>query len=235
VLIVSEDGDSSDPDDSDNPNIYLEFDFSHFDVGSVNVISLVYGDNDDNEVGHIKLYTGASLLADVPLAYTGDGNYSTKSLGYSGVTRMVVYLGGSGAIDNIQLEGGTPPPPTGDEGCTPGYWKNHTGAWTPTGYSPGQSLESVFNVPDSLGMDSDTLMQALNYHGGKGVDGAAHILMRAAVAALLNAAHPDVAYQWTEAQVIQKVNTELATLSRNKMLNLKDKLDDYNNYGCPLN
>ena len=25
---------------------------------------------------------------------------------------------------------------TGDEGCTPGYWKNHLGSWPATGYDP---------------------------------------------------------------------------------------------------
>ena len=30
--------------------------------------------------------------------------------------------------------------PSGFEGCTPGYWKNHSESWPPTGFSTGQSV-----------------------------------------------------------------------------------------------
>jgi hypothetical protein len=43
-----------------------------------------------------------------------------------------------------------------------------------------------------MGMDNNTLMEALNFGGGKGVEGAAKILFRAAVAAILNATHPNL-------------------------------------------
>src|SRR6266545_1548142 len=47
----------------------------------------------------------------------------------------------------------TPTPPA-NEGCTPGFWKQpqHFDSWT--GFSQGQTLENVFNVPDAFGLDS---------------------------------------------------------------------------------
>ena len=104
-----------------------------------------------------------------------------------------------------------------------------------TGYSPNQVLESVFDVPDVYGLDNVTLLAALSLRGGKGELGAAQILLRAAVAALLNAAHGDITYGQTPAQVIAEVNAALAGGSRSTMLSLASELDMYNNLGCPLN
>jgi hypothetical protein len=123
------------------------------------------------------------------------------------------------------------------EGCTPGYWKqpHHFDSWAPTGYSPDQTLESVFDVPDTLGLDDKTLAEALGFRGGSGVKGAAQILLRAAVAALLNSAHPDVDYPRSTSAVIADVNTALASNNRSTILALAGALDVYNNLGCPLN
>jgi len=126
-----------------------------------------------------------------------------------------------------------PRPDCKAEGCTPGYWKNHQDSWQV--YTTGQTLESVFDVPNSLGMDSNTLLEALDFGGGPGVTGGAQILFRAAVAALLNSAHSGVNYPLTEAQVIAQVNAALATNDRDTVLALAADLDAKNNAGCPLN
>jgi uncharacterized repeat protein (TIGR01451 family) len=125
----------------------------------------------------------------------------------------------------------------GAEGCTPGYWKvaQHLDSWVATGYSPNQTLESVFNVPDSYGLDNFTLRQALSFKGGSTLSGAAQILLRAGVAALLNAAHPDVDYALSTAEVITQVNAALASGSRSTILALAADLDAANNSDCPLN
>ena len=118
-------------------------------------------------------------------------------------------------------------------GCSHGYWKNHTDAWI--GFTTTQTVEGVFNVPDAFGLDSDSLLTALNYPGGKDLIGAARILLRQAVAALLNAAHPDVTYPRTAGQVIDDVNAALATTDdRATMLALASQLDADNNLLCPL-
>jgi len=123
------------------------------------------------------------------------------------------------------------------EGCTPGYWKQsqHLDSWVATGFSPNQTLESVFDVPNNYGLDNRTLRQALSFQGGSSTTAAARILLRAAVAALLNSAHPDVDYPRTTAEVIAEVNAALASNDRSTMLALASELDADNNFGCPLN
>ena len=93
----------------------------------------------------------------------------------------------------------------------------------------------MFDVPDSFGLDNRTLLQALSFQGGSSNTAAARILLRAAVAALLNSASPDVDYPLTTAQVIAEVNAALASNDRSTMLALASQLDSYNNLGCPLN
>jgi hypothetical protein len=121
-------------------------------------------------------------------------------------------------------------------GCTATYWKSHTASWAGTGYDPGQIVGSVFSGASAFpSLASETLLQALQ--GGGGVDtlGGAKILLRAATAALLNAATPAVAYPRTVDQVLADVNGALASNIRNTMLALATELDNDNNLGCPLN
>jgi hypothetical protein len=128
--------------------------------------------------------------------------------------------------------------PPSQEGCTPGYWKQpqHFDSWVPTGYTTGTTLETVFNVPDSLGYDNKTLLEALSFKGGNNFKGAAQILLRAGVAALLNSASPDVDYALSTADVISQVNAALASGDRETILDLAGQLDEFNNARtCPLN
>jgi hypothetical protein len=68
-----------------------------------------------------------------------------------------------------------PPPPTGGEGCTPGYWRNHIEDWADAGLNPGDDFDATFGIAR---------------HG---------------TAALLSALHPAVAYPYSPAQVISTV------------------------------
>jgi len=123
----------------------------------------------------------------------------------------------------------------GDEGCTPGFWKQdfHFGHWLPTGYLPTTELQEVFDFDEVNGqiggLADDTMLEALNYQGGNGKLGAAQILLRAAVAAVLNAAHPDVQFAFTEDQVIALVDAQLQGGNRDSMLALATELDNANN------
>jgi hypothetical protein len=121
----------------------------------------------------------------------------------------------------------------GDQGCTPGFWKNHPDLefWY---YLPGEGVDPVFDVPDSFGLDNFTLLEALSFSGGPGETGAAQILLRAAVAALLNGASPVVDYPLDQSTVISVVNAALASGDRDTMLSLAGLLDYFNNFGCPL-
>ena len=124
-----------------------------------------------------------------------------------------------------------PPPPRGDEGCTPGYWKNHTSAWDV--YSPMQTVGSVFSGA-SASLADDTLLQALSYQGGTDLLGAERILLRAAVAALLNSTDDVVDYPLFTSEVINRVSAALASDDRQRILTLARNLDAKNTLGCSL-
>jgi hypothetical protein len=118
------------------------------------------------------------------------------------------------------------PPPRDPEGCTPGYWKNHTiyknrNAWVT--YTPDQTFNSVFENA----FPGKTLLQVLKQGGG-----GLYALGRHTVAALLNAANPDVAYPLTPGQVINKFNWVYPSNKR-KYNRLKRKFEKYNELGCP--
>jgi hypothetical protein len=117
-----------------------------------------------------------------------------------------------------------PPPPPGDEGCTPGYWKQpqHLDSWV--GYAPSDSYETVFGVDASF--DAATLLQVLKQGGG-----GEKALGRHAVAALLNASNPDVPYSYTAAEVIAKVQEAYAT---GDFEGAKNMLAEQNEKFCPL-
>lgn len=236
VLIMAEnlvDGDGDglidDPDDADRTNAPFSFDFSGFGPGAVTVESLDVLDVESVEANAVlELFgPGNVSLGTIAIPQTGDNGLLTQNVGIAGVERMVVTLNGSGAIDNVRVsieEDEPPPPPTGTEGCTPGFWKNHVEDWPPTGFAPGSDFDSTFGV--DLFDPNLTLLQAAG-QGGGGVNA----LGRHAVAALLNAAHPDVDSPLTTAQVIAAVQSAAAS---GDFETTKDMLEDNNELGCRL-
>ncbi|HEV2843212.1 MAG TPA: hypothetical protein VG477_00060 [Thermoanaerobaculia bacterium] len=125
---------------------------------------------------------------------------------------------------------------TGNQGCTPGYWKNHTDSWPAAGYSPAGKVQSVFSQASGYpALGPASLLNALSFNGGSSLDGAAGNLLRAAVASLLDASHPNVNYPRTPASVIADVNAALGSRDRDAILGLASRLDADNNLGCPLN
>ncbi len=118
----------------------------------------------------------------------------------------------------------------GFEGLSHGYWKNHTGDWAPTSFTATQTLESVFDIPDSFGLDNATLLAALGFKGGDTLAEKAQLLLMQAVAAVLNAAHPNIDYPLTVSQIVTQVNTALGGTA-DDILTLKNTLDGYNNLG----
>ncbi len=136
---------------------------------------------------------------------------------------------------------------------TPGFWKNHTSsspaghdAWQYTAYDPGELLVDVGFILGELGsqypkgsegsFSTLTLLQALRLKGGAGIVGAGEILLRAGVASLLNASFHETMwgtvvpyFPMTSAEVIEAVNTAIATVDPVVMLELAAELDGYNN------
>ncbi len=105
ILILSVDGDSSDPDDSDNPQGYFEFDFSGVGSGHVTVKSLTIMDVESEEGGGmIVLYDYPTLLDIVPIPNTGNNASAVIPINVAGVNLIHVSLLGSGAIDNIEFD-----------------------------------------------------------------------------------------------------------------------------------
>jgi hypothetical protein len=119
---------------------------------------------------------------------------------------------GQVAFDYIYLYGGED---EGGEGLTPGFWKNHPEEWANTAYSPDDLFSDVFGVGPAV-----TLMEAADTGGGD-----ADALDRHAVAALLNASHPDVDYPMTEAEVIAAVQDAYAS---GEYEDTKDEFESYN-------
>jgi hypothetical protein len=126
----------------------------------------------------------------------------------------------------------TPPPPA-YQGCTPGYYKNHTSLTQWGGVNANLTVGLVFaSAPASLA--SATLVQGLRFKGGSTFDGAAEILLRAGIAAYINAGHPDVDYPIAAADVVDRVNGALASGDRATVIAMASELDSFNNLGCPL-
>jgi len=64
------------------------------------------------------------------------------------------------------------------QGCTPGYWKNHTDNWQE--YQPTAPTADLFTLPASLmPLGDQTLLKSLQGGGGPGEQGAAKVLLTA--------------------------------------------------------
>ncbi len=124
-------------------------------------------------------------------------------------------------------------PPECEEGLSPGYWKTHLADW-PAPYTPGQTLGSVFASSADFDLDGVTLGAALAFKGGNTVAEKAQILLRQAVAAVLNAAHANINYPLTVDEVVEQVNEALDSGDPAVILELAGTLDGYNNLGADL-
>jgi hypothetical protein len=176
-----------------------------------------------------------TLVSVIAIAKQGDGTIVPGALVSSNLsTRSATVIVFESATTTVTFTNA--PHKLGNQGCTPGYFKQsqHFDSWV--NYTPSATVGSVFTgVIASL--SSETLLSALQGGGGPGLLGAETILLRAAVAALLNASNPNVSYALTALQVITEVNTALSTGDRDTILALASTLDGFNNGqgGCPLN
>lgn len=230
TMIVSEDGNSANPDDNQWGGT-ISFDFSNFGPGVVDIPSVTLLDTERS--GKVQAFNNGDLIATSVIPVVPDGGRSTINLNAVDADLFVVTFIESGAVDNIVIETPETDQPTGDEGCTPGYWKSrqHLDSWQV--YSPDQTVNSVFDSPY---FGDDSLRDALQGGGGRGAEGGAKILLRAATAGLLNIASDGVAYEaGNAAAFIADVNAALQSGDRGTMLSLAGTIDDWNNAGCPLN
>lgn len=142
-----------------------------------------------------------------------------------------------------------------DEGCTPGFWKrlakDGSSGWLalttfyvlPTGYSPDDRLGDVLvfgtQITEQWWLDIQdmTMLDALKFHGGDGVEGGVRIFLRAAVAGLLNAAayQNQMIFYWNWPYYKSLVEGILANgTTRDDFLGMATSIDYWNNLGCPI-
>jgi len=223
---------------------------------SIDLEKLVNGDDADTPTGP-SVSVGSTVTFTFVVTNTGNVTLTNISvddsvLGHIGdiasldagesATLTATAAAIEGQYENMGTATGTPPvgPDVTDEdpgyyigtaryeGFTPGFWKNHPRAWV--GFGTSNLVGNVFDIPSELSdLADDTLMQALNYGGGRDIIGAARNLLRTAVAAILNAAHPNVTYPMSLGDIIDDVNEALASLNRTTMGRLQAILDAYNN------
>lgn len=216
--------------------------FLHFDPTGASALTLSGSVTTDGPVLGVitspgNLAASDSLGAAGTMYPTGDGARGLEppgpfpadgdSAAISGADSVTVALKDRFHFDQVRvISECPPPPPPGDEGCTPGFWKQsqHFDSWV--GYGRNQKFETVFavNVPGD-----PTLLEALKAQGG-GINA----LERHAVAALLNASSPDVDYPRTAAQVKAKVKSAIESGDPARIERTKDRLEGFNELGCPL-
>jgi hypothetical protein len=171
---------------------------------------------------------GADGILDLKLTFDRGSLVNGLGLGSmpAGTNKQLIVTGNLSdgcsfvAVDCVQVRHSA-----GNQGCSHGYWKNHLSSWGPTGFAPNADFDTVFGVnaftPDR------TLLQALKAGGG-GVNN----LGRQGVAALLDAAHPGVAFPLSTAQVITMVQ---GAVNGGNVNAVASQLDTLVNLGCPLN
>lgn len=125
----------------------------------------------------------------------------------------------------------------GDEGCTPGYWKQeqHFDSY-PVGITPNTQLDVLlgFEIP---GYETTTVLEALQLKGG-----GANALIRQGTAGMLNVLSPDVDYEYSQATTLRQfqdgLDPQLFDMwpdADDDLEERKDALDEANNAVCPLN
>ena len=117
TLIISEDLDSTDPDDADVPGATFAFIYADWGSGSVKVESFdvqdveeeentenalaYFYDCDIRDTENCPWQTAYYNVIDIP--ETGNGLSKTVTVGYTGVVSMMIDLEGSGEIDNVRI------------------------------------------------------------------------------------------------------------------------------------
>jgi hypothetical protein len=227
---------------------YVLFEFAEPVIVTQAYLDYVLGDSDiavwigsGSDPFHQHLTLSDAVLAGLSredsLASDGNARWASFNAGDAmGNVLVIAALPGGSLNDQFKLHklGVCVPETAGGGYCphTPAYWRNQTADW-PAGYAPSQTVGSVFSAASLYwGAASKSLVTALE--GKAGWDTDVRNLLRAGVAAALNAASADIAYPYTEAQVIDAVNQALTSGQRSAMSSLATLLDQANNQtqGC---
>ena len=104
-------------------------------------------------------------------------------------------------------------------GCSPGYWKNHD--W------PAGTIPFPANIDLNNDGAWDTPIDALNYQGGPGVEGAQRIFLKAYVAGYLNY------LSGFGVSSVALFDGTYNSQNRQVLITKAGILDHWNNIGCP--
>lgn len=111
TIIISEDLDTTDPDDADVLGAVIGFEYSQLGDGSGAFVDSITVHDIEEEQGELEdakiiFYHGGldgEELFSVDIPHTGNGNTAIVTIGVEGVDAMRVDLAGSGTIDNISF------------------------------------------------------------------------------------------------------------------------------------
>ncbi|MBI3302906.1 MAG: hypothetical protein HYZ72_12645 [Deltaproteobacteria bacterium] len=157
--------------------------------------------------------------------------YESCGVRFSGVgkSKDTVTAAGNGALGGGPVSATASATCVRGQSCFPAEWRAAPNIWV--GFKTKQKVGSVFSIPGSLSSLSDlSLQQALGSNTGKtALQKAALLLLREAVTAILNAAHPNIQYPIEPAaSVISQVNTALASGDTATINHLTNTLSTYN-------
>ncbi len=109
ILIISKDGNQSDPNDyAGGGTLIFTFDGNLY-VGDVYLLDI------EENGGYVRAYdsvSGGGILAEVPIPQTGDNGFQILSIDTYDVRRLEISLAGSGGVPAIVSCSPPPPPPT---------------------------------------------------------------------------------------------------------------------------
>jgi hypothetical protein len=171
-------------------------------------------------VTETAMSAGTALDRIVAMSVDGDQEYLAPT---NSVTVRANYESGAFIIFKNKVDDTPPPPPPGLAGCTPGFWRQsqHYAYWVAP-YTPTTAFSTVF----ANAFPGQTLEQVVQ-NGGGGLNA----LGRHTVAALLNAASPEVDYGMTPAEVVAAFNAAFASGSFEAQKNI---FEGYNERGCSV-
>lgn len=96
ILILSEDGDASDPDDNAGGGTFV---FEFAGPSTVNSVDFI-----DQSTGEIRLYDeDGNLIGEIDIPLGADNTLITQAINIPGVTRMEIALDGSGAVAGLDF------------------------------------------------------------------------------------------------------------------------------------
>jgi hypothetical protein len=177
---------------------------------------------------------GTATSQAVPIAITS-GVYAAAGV-YTVTVTVTDKDGGEGSSSLTLTVTPAQPAPTATAACSPGFWGQNgvrRDVW-PAGYATSDLVSAVFTQAAGY-LGGATLLEALHgYREVRGrrntVEGAGEILLRAAVAAVLNEASFGAAYPAAGVPAIAAaVNAALDSGDRSRILGLAEILDRWNN------